>query len=652
MEHSTWQQIDVYVGQDFERVPPAYEWHVNPAEGLLSLEDFKAGTDTLLGDGLRIATAWDEDHPIAGPTGPWSASFTVIAPTMEQLRELKVGLRVAMFVWQDWPYSTMDLPGYEGVIRPPLGYFLGRIAEVSSVRDEAGVMIATVMCADYMADLGELTVGYADRPQELIATRLGDWFRNVGVPVPDVYLWGQVSAREADPVSLLEGVMDLLAQCCSPYLGTPYGRYQDYLCINAEPIYNEDFTSYTLPLQPPAAKPYMTAANYKRAIHGNGESVQNLAGQLADVGGRLFTITIDTDDPDPDTHSVVLDASQIDLGVEWTRRKSTRVDRVTVTSTVDNVGRIFSELPGSVPVEYVQETDSPFPGDMEALALYLLPEGAEDGWGFDTITLRDWPLSIPDANWCNVFFAQSTLRQPVVVTGLTADQSPTGTDWIAFSVSNAAIEFSGGDFTMELTVRNDMPRSDGADWDNVIHRPEPYLSYRNLRGRNIVPAVADGSTTGWAVAGGATLGVTTGGYLSDQTMYFASNGAAAGAAYAYMNPRIAAEPGSWRASLMVRGQGSAQVLLYGQVNGASQILATSPTKPLTGSWQMIELAPVAAPAGTERLYLVVRQMSAGAFNLLFERPLITFPAKSEPRIKEIDRAVTYYDMRIVRRTDL
>lgn len=422
---------------------------------------------SILGDGLRAATAWDSDHPIAGPTSPWTASFVVVANSMRDLAGVNVGSRVVLTVWDGTPYGDRPPPFPPNTIRQPVLHFIGRVSEMSSRPLAGGRVQVTVQCVDYLADLAELTVGYTEWPSETLAARVTRILvaANVGL-VSDV-LYGAVARRPAAPTSALELLIETLSWASEGI------DYQRYLCVNVPINIAPDGVRFWFGPVPDPALPYKLGTVFKRENHGNGNNPYGLPGVL-EFGGLGVTLGLNTDTAADEIYSAAI----IGQDVEWSKRRAQRIDRVTVTGD-ESIGGVWAGQLDAVPIEYTLETEQISTPDITNLSRYLLPESTDDTWGIDELSILEFGDGDAPA-WLVAYGQQDAPRRAVVITDVESRQNPDGSDFLVVTVTNARLELAGGGYTVTVEVRPDVPRAAVIDWIGA-GVPEPYLSWRNLR---------------------------------------------------------------------------------------------------------------------------------------------------------------------------
>lgn len=633
-----WHQIDITAGP--------YAWHVEPDdEGQLG--------DVLAG--LKVATNYTEDHPIQGTTGPWSASFGIVVADVSELSDLAIGSPCTIMAWADTPGAIMtDLTfPYDEQVRLPLVQFIGEISELSAQPDSQGRMVVTVMATDPLATLANFTAGTTDYPKESLRDRFVRVWNVTGLPLPGAegeVLYGEVEARPASPINVLEYLQQLLSWQVSP----PFeGSSGVALMLTPNPALVETgdpaapllFGDYLDPVTP-----FTFQYVWKETIHGNALIPRSLPFHLAD-GPAGWNVEIDPHLAGDQLH----DGGLVELDTTFSKTKANKVDRsiVTLTDWVWDATR-----PDPVPVEFRVETELVLAtslGSAENVVVFNLPDRGIDAWGIDKLTILDAPSTTVIPWFCLYNQAAGNLREPIVISNVRREWNPAGKPWISGILRNAAITFGQDGWEIELELRPELPRAYNR------YGPSGY----NFSVEN--PG-AEVNTTGWVVAGtAATLTRDTtqaqAGVASFKLTTTALTPVGTGQA-SVVPVEVAGSNQNYQLSLWVRGTGTALVSLRHGPAGV-EFAALAPVA-LTGAWQKLTLdavTPVEYPDLTS-VYPVIRQGTAGAQSLWFD----TVAVESAPRepylsprnmkldptlaaitVADLDPDLTVYDLRLTRR---
>lgn len=431
--------------------------------------DVPDGASVYVLDDLRLRTNWSEPAPVQGAYGPWSASLSLGSSDLQALTAVNIGDKVCIEVWSHPPGSTLDRPG-RPIARLPLVQFLGRVSDLlltlavstDPVTGQPRHQLALTV-TDRIIDYSQITVGLVDWPQELAADRVQRIYREAGFEPGYDFLYGTVAARKASPIGFVDALAEVWIGVTDPNPEFPWTVSFPVLNIGFD-VVDPDTAYVRFHKDPDSVTPIIRSrVDRDRVI--SPEDYPELPGLLVgyDALGDDGEVVPQVDliiDPIINADAVrCIDASRVDAsGIEWSKSRADRIDRVEVTTGDDPQRTLTISQDYPLPVVHRIETQLV---SVDSAPIWIaranLPPAVDNSYGVPEVTI----VSLDDASfypWLLQYAAVNGLRQNVVVYNVDPARNPTGRSWFVGIPSQAEIAFRRGKWTIGLKLRADSAR--------------------------------------------------------------------------------------------------------------------------------------------------------------------------------------------------
>lgn len=326
----------------------------------------------------------------------------------------------------------------------PRAWFHGTASDPIIRPHDLGVTV-TITCGDWLADLGQDTVGSSDWPAENTEDRFDRMFTAVGrvVPwlVPDAanHRWPDLAARPAGAVSLLAEAQSTIRQ--SVISGGPSGIYQGVGEVRPNlyewPDGDKQFPP-TLDVPDPVM-PY--------TVDELSNEAETMAPGIIRLVEGVYRAVFPADATVWPNHNPVIPADATNFDATWGRRSSSDVNTLDVVwDGGKKVTRTTNKQAGEARV--TERVEAPYlttANDAAALGTALLPARPDTpgaAWEAERFTVQ---LRLAPEGWFPV-----DLRQVAIVDGIQAQHHPEGRSWWAGVVAFREVTISGGEVEVEL----------------------------------------------------------------------------------------------------------------------------------------------------------------------------------------------------------
>lgn len=379
--------------------------------------------------------------------GPSTANLSVLMETAADAAEIGTTTPVVLRYYTDHLDTGAE----------PAWTFHGTTSDPVIRPHDRGVVV-TLTCADYLAGLGQYTVGSSDWPAEDTEARINRMFAAVGITPPWLppessasYEWPVLAARAAGAVSLLAEAQATLDQSALELRGgetNPWGGALELFELRPmfrdelDPVDGDltDWRDTPNPLQP-----------WEGVVLE--DFVESPApGVLREVGG-VWVVEFD---PAADRGHAVIPAGATSFDSTWNRRAGSDVNTLDVVwDGGKKVTRTSNKPDGAARV--TERVEAPYLTtalDAADLGAALIPAyvSTEASWEADTFTV--YLEHAPEGWWPRHVRAYDdrpgVLRAVMVLDGLQARHAPEGVTWWAGVLAFHEVTMTPGRVRLDL----------------------------------------------------------------------------------------------------------------------------------------------------------------------------------------------------------